>query len=451
MAPTRRPPSPPPQPSSGGSARLPNFSHGNPAAFATLVAVNKFFLAGLIVFASLGCSSAPQEAAPAAEEPQAAAKSERTYFQPAAFSDALPFSPGVMVDGTLWIAGMVGSDPQTGEKPAAIADQTTQAMENIGLVLTEAGLGFSNLVSCHVQLTDMGNYAAMNEVYGSFFEEGKYPARTTLEMPALVGGAELEISCIAHADAEQISYVAPDPDVIPPAMGPYSSAVQGGKLLYLSGQGGRDPQTGETPQDLAEQTRQTMETIGHILSAANLDFNNALFTNVYYLGPENRATVDAAYMEDFQAGAAPSRGAFCLSKLPGDISTEITVVASDDDYITRLHPTNAEPGETESPAGLSQGILYLSAASAPDAGASIEDQLRAIFATQKERLALADMDLGHVVNANVYLADVADFDAMNAVFREFFPENPPARTTVGVREEGDRSGVKVEIALIAAQ
>lgn len=402
-------------------------------------------LFGLCLAACSG--DAPEAEAPAA--PAAPVKAARTFFYPDTFREGLPFSPGVMVDGTLWIAGMVGSDPATGDKPADIAAQTRRAMSNIGLVLEDAGLTYSNLVSCHVQLTDMDDYQAMNAEYGSFFEEGKYPARTTLEMPALVGGAEIEISCIAHANADEIAYVRPDSEIIPPAMGPYSPAVRGGKLLYLSGQGGRNPQTGEVAADVADQTRQTMETIGHILAAADLSYDNAVFTNVYYLGPENRSTVDGAYMERFEPGAAPSRGAFCLSRLPGTISTEITFVAADDDYITRLYPADADASATESPASLTQGIAYVSAASAP--GETVEEQVRGILEKQKARLALAEMSLANVVNANVYLADVADFEAMNAVFREYFAEGPPARTTVGVREEGDRAGVKVEMAFIAVE
>ena len=408
----------------------------------------KRLFAALTLCLLVACSGESPEAE-APTSPAAPVQSGRTFFYPDAFRDGLPFSPGVMVDNTLWIAGMVGSDPATGEKPADIGEQTRQAMENIGLVLQEAGLGYSNLVSCHVQLTDMENYQAMNAVYGSFYEEGKYPARTTLEMPALVGGAEIEISCIAYADMAGIAYVRPDPSVIPPAMGPYSPAVRGGKLLYLSGQGGRNPQTGETSTDLTEQTSQTMQNIGHMLAAADLSYENAVFTNVYYLGPDNRSTVDGAYMEHFQAGAAPSRGAFCLSRLPGTISAEITFVAADDDYITRLHPADVAAGETESPASLTQGILYLSAASAP--GETIEEQFRGIVAEQDARLELAGMSTANIVNANVYLANVGDFDAMNTVFREYFPEGQPARTTVGVREEGDRSDIKIEIAFIAIE
>jgi len=399
----------------------------------------------VLALGGFGCSDAPP-AGPESDPELAPAPAGRRVLTPEPFGGDGPFSPGVLVGDRLWIAGMVGVDPATREKPDDIGEQTRHAMESIGIVLKDAGLTFSNLVTCHVQLTDMDDYAAMNEVYGSFFEDGKYPARTTLEMPALVGGQEVEISCIAHAKAEEISYVRPDPDVIPPAMGPYSPGVRAGEMLYLSGQGGRDPQTGETPSDLGEQTTRTLQTIEATLDAAEFDFSNVLFTNVYYLGAENRETIDAAYMERFEAGAAPSRGAFELSDLPGDIGVEITFVAVDDAYVTRLHPHDAGPDETASPASYSGDVVYLSSASGT--GDTIEDQFRAALEEQKGRLGLAGLTLSHVVNANVYLADVADFPKMNEVFREYFPTSPPARTTVGVRAP---EGVKVEIALIAAR
>jgi len=401
-------------------------------------------LASLLVF-TLACSEAPTEAPESAAIP-AAAPSARRILAPAPFSADGPFSPGVQAGDRLWIAGMVGSDPATGEKAEGIEAQTRQAMENIGVVLKDAGLGFSNLVTCHVQLTDMDDYAAMNAVYASFFEEGKYPARTTLEMPSLVGGHEVEVSCIAHADSDAISYVRPDPAVIPAAMGPYSPGVRAGDMLFLSGQGGRDPQTGETPSDVAAQTTRTLQTIEATLDAAGLDFSNVLFTNVYYLGAANRGAVDAAYMERFQPGAAPSRGAFELSDLPGDISVEITFVAADDAYISRLHPYDVQPDETASPASLSGDVLYLSAVGGD--GAVVEEQFRAALEEQKARLALAGLSLAHVVNANVYLSDVADFAAMNGVFREYFSTDPPARTTVGVNAP---EGVRVQVALIASK
>ena len=206
--------------------------------------MTRFCLAFVLAIAA-ACGSAPES--PEAQAPRV--QVERRFLQPQNFNTGLPFTPGVMAGQTLYIAGQVGVDPETGEQPESIEDQTRAAMENVGAVLESAGLTFSHLVSCHVQLTDMDDYQAMNAVYGSFYEEGKYPARTTLEMAALVGGAEIEISCIAYADAAGIRIVRPDPSLIPSPRGPYSPAVMAGGMLYLSGQGGRGPALGQKEAD----------------------------------------------------------------------------------------------------------------------------------------------------------------------------------------------------------
>ena len=132
---------------------------------------------------------------------------ERKFIYPAAFKVGRPYSPGVLVGKTLYIAGQIDKDPLTGAQPKGIAEQTRMAMNNVGHVLRAAGMDFGNVVTCHVQLADMSEFKEMNEVYGAVFGPAYFPARTMLEFPGLPGGARIEVSCIAYADKSKIAIV----------------------------------------------------------------------------------------------------------------------------------------------------------------------------------------------------------------------------------------------------
>lgn len=367
-------------------------------------------------------------------------KVQRKFIYPEAFQAGKPYTPGVLVGETLYIAGQVDKHPQTGAQPKGIAEQTRLAMANMGHVLRAAGMDYGNVVSCHVQLTDMGQYQEMNEVYGSYFGPDHYPARTTLEFPGLPGGANIEITCIAYADKSKISLVVPPAGAIPAARGPYRPGVWAGDTLYVSGSGGRKPKTDELDATIEGQTKQTMENIGQILGAAGLKYQDAVFTNVYFLDPDGYkgatyGKLNSVYKDFFRLGTAPSRASFCVSKLPATISVEITMIATRDRANKgRVVPDSAGPSPTSSNGGvLDRDTLYTSGKSG--SGATVEEQMRDSLESIRGILKLAGMNLEHVVDAHVYLKDIRQMDAMNAVFQKHFPRNPPARTTVQVNQQ----------------
>ena len=367
-------------------------------------------------------------------------KVDRKFLYPKAFSAGKPYSPGVLAGKTLYIAGQVDKDPQTGAQPKGIAEQTRMAMSNLGHVLRAAGMDYGNVVSCHVQLADMGQYKEMNEVYGSYFGPDHFPARTTLEFPGLPGGANVEISCIAYADKSKIALVVPPAGSIPPAMGPYRPGVWAGDTLYVSGSGGRKPNSNELETAIEGQTKQTMENVGRILAAAGLTHKDAVFANVYFVDPDGAkgqvyGKLNSVYKESFALGTAPSRASFNVSKLPGTISVEITYIATRDRKNKgRVVPDTAGPSPTSSNGGVMDvDTLYTSGKSG--SGATVAEQMRSSLDDIRNILRLAGMNLSHVVDAHVYLRDIAQMDAMNAVFQEYFPKNPPARTTVQVTQQ----------------
>ncbi|HEY8298006.1 MAG TPA: RidA family protein [Candidatus Baltobacteraceae bacterium] len=114
-----------------------------------------------------------------------------------------PYSQAVLAGNELFCSGQVALDPNTGELlDGDAAAQTKRALENLGAVLAAAGMHFGNVVKTTIFLIDMNDFAAVNDVYATFFSEAK-PARSTIAVAALPRGARVEIDCIAHSSATE--------------------------------------------------------------------------------------------------------------------------------------------------------------------------------------------------------------------------------------------------------
>lgn len=107
-----------------------------------------------------------------------------------------PYSQAVEADGTLYISGQIPVVPSDGSIPSSIEEQTRQSLKNIGAILTEAGMGYPDVVKTTVLLTDIADFDAMNKVYAEFFTSEK-PARACYQVVALPKGVKVEIEAIA--------------------------------------------------------------------------------------------------------------------------------------------------------------------------------------------------------------------------------------------------------------
>jgi 2-iminobutanoate/2-iminopropanoate deaminase len=109
-----------------------------------------------------------------------------------------PFSPAVESGGTIYLSGQVAQDPATGRLVSGdVAQQTEQVLRNAAAVLEAAGRSLADVVRVGVFLTDIGDFGAMNAVYGSHFK-APYPARTTVAVAALPLGARVEMDFVAR-------------------------------------------------------------------------------------------------------------------------------------------------------------------------------------------------------------------------------------------------------------
>ena len=107
-----------------------------------------------------------------------------------------PYCHAKLAGNTLYTSGQLGLVPATGELPQGVEAQAAQALENLGAVLSAAGMGFGDVVKTTVFLADMGDFAAINAIYAEYFQ-GEVPARSCFQVAALPMGGLVEVECIA--------------------------------------------------------------------------------------------------------------------------------------------------------------------------------------------------------------------------------------------------------------
>lgn len=118
----------------------------------------------------------------------------RTNRAPAAIG---PYNQAILAGDTLYCSGQIAIEPETGVLVTSTLEaETEQVLKNLGAVLRSAQLDYEDVVRCTVYLTNIDDYALVNEIYAQYFREDP-PARETVAVNALPRGARVEISCIA--------------------------------------------------------------------------------------------------------------------------------------------------------------------------------------------------------------------------------------------------------------
>jgi 2-iminobutanoate/2-iminopropanoate deaminase len=330
--------------------------------------MRKSFLC-VLLFAIAAAGTAPAQAPSSAEK-----SGQKQILRPEGAATNLPFSPGVIADDLVYIAGQGTRNPKTGQHPATWEEQVQQSIENIRVVLKAGGMDLANIISCHAYFADLNDRPRMNKVYGSLFNVNP-PVRTAVEVGAMPDEARLEMTCIAARELEARKV-------------PGRGTVQVGNWIFTSGTTG-GVQSGKMAEDFEGQAKQPGRAI-----------------QIVGLGPTTHV--------------------------------EVTLLAADPSVPRKaVRKSSVLAGNT----------LFVSEQSAP--GATIEDQVTGTMKRLQQTLSAAKMKMSDVVTVNVYLKDLADFPRMNAIYRRHFAENPPARTTVQVKQASP--GTLVTISCVAVK
>jgi len=343
-----------------------------------------------------------------------------------------PYSPGIAVGEYIYVSGQ-GARRADGSMPETFAEQVKQMLENVRAVVEADGLTMEHIVYTQVYLEDIGKFEQMNGIYAQYFPKAP-PARATLGV-AKLPGTPVEMNAVAVRDLaakKPVLVAGYDPRE------PVSPGMLTHDRLFVSAMRGRDLHTGAVPADAAAQVDAALDGVKAVVEAAGLSLSHMVFVNPYLTTQIPTRVMNKLYASRFEFGNTPARATIEVSSLPEGAHIEYTGVAVRDLSRRRaVRPKNMRPSPTASPCVFAGDTLYCSAKDAfipgPNAGVyatTIEHQVRQSVRNLLDNLEEADMDLGDVVAANVYLDDMSDFQAMNKIYAKYFKAPFPARTTV---------------------
>jgi len=223
---------------------------------------------------------------------------DRRAVYPPNYSSGDSASPGILTHDRLFISSMSGSDPISGKVPDDPATQVDLALDRVQAVVKAAGLELSNMVFVNPYLTSKIPMGVMNERYARRFEFGNTPARATIEVSSLPGGAHIEYTGVAIRDLRQRKAVRPRNMPPSPTASP---CVFAGDTLYCSAKDGfiPGPHGGIYASTTQHQLRQTMRNLLDNLEEANMNFNQVVSTNVYLDDLSDLEAFDDVYAQYF--------------------------------------------------------------------------------------------------------------------------------------------------------
>ena len=200
---------------------------------------------------------------------------------------------------------MPGADPVSGKVPDDPAAQVDLALDRVEAVVKAAGLELSHMVFVNPYLTGEIPMRIMNERYARRFEFGNTPARATIEVASLPGGAHIEYTGVAVRDLKQRKAVRPKNMPPSPTASP---CVFAGDTLYCSAKSGfiPGPHGGVYASTTQHQLRQTMRNLLDNLEEAEMSFTQVVATNVYLDNLSDQQTFDEVYAQYF-ASLLPAR------------------------------------------------------------------------------------------------------------------------------------------------
>ena len=358
-----------------------------------------------------------------------------------------PYSPAVKAGGLIYLSGTLAQDASGAiVGKGDVKAQTARVIERLREVLAASGSSLEQVVAVTVYLKTAADFAAMNEVYRTYWPKDP-PTRTTVICDFVLPDALIEISMVAVPQGAERAIIHPSTWMKSP--NPYSYAIKTGDTVFLSGLVSRNGKDNSVVTgDMTTQTRTVMDNAAELLKAAGMTFANVVSNRVYITDTASFPAMNTTYATYFADAAPPARATVKAGLAGPQYVVEMTMVASSS---PRQRIGEARPGLPISSAIRAGNRLYLSGAlgNTPDTQGNVAAQTRETLARLRKTLDAAGAAPADIVEALVYLKNVADFAAMNAEYRSFFSGDFPARATVGTPLVADDGLVEIMFTAIA--
>ena len=295
------------------------------------------------------------------------------------------------------------------------------------------------MVVSNVFLRDTRHFQGMNGVYRTYFQTDP-PTRATVQADLMDPDALIQISVVAARGPKEIITPAglKSPEL------PYSWGVRVGNTLFVSGATSRSPETYQpVPGDVATQTRRIFGNIGMVLEEAGMSYGELVSCRVFLDDPRGFDEMNRTYREVVPPEDPPARATVRARLVNPVFSTEIQCVAESSSRREVVRPQ----GQTRRDLPFSPGIdtgdrLYL--AGVVGRGGDVAEETRAALDGILSTLEAASKGFGDVENVWVYLADIRDWDVVQALLKETLGDEMPVPTVVGTRLMG-RSAVEIQM------
>jgi 2-iminobutanoate/2-iminopropanoate deaminase len=347
---------------------------------------------------------------------------------------ARPFRPAVRAGNFLYLSGALPAGPDGRIVAGDIKAQTTRALDNLRSVLATNGAQMDRVAAVSVYLRRAGDFAAMNEVYRTYWPSDP-PVRTTVIAPLVVPEALVEISMIAIAGGAERAVIRPADWLTSP--NPYSYAIRSGDTLFMSGLVSRNGKDNTPIQgDVTVQTHAVMRNAGAILKAAGMDYRDVVSARVFLTDTALFEAMNAAYRSYF-GNDPPARATVRAGLTSADYRVEIALTAVAAKDRQAIATPNADGSTARPNPNLSSAIragnrLFLSGMLGNTDGnaGDLGSQTREALARVGRTLQAAGFDWSHVVDSTVYLTDATRTPEMNDAYQKVLLKGFPARATI---------------------